>query len=174
MTSCFLLININNGHPLLVRSTNLLERNEHSPEMILNLLERPADNQIPLALIGILTSSYTFSTKFGIQLRSCHTDDCTIYFHEYNDHLLMCLLQPSEFDIPQQVTEYKFVLLRCLLNMVMGYEYIDKMSQTNPQKLENDLNLVKYYIDTLLNDERTFSFGDLTQCADTLCGFDRK
>jgi hypothetical protein len=58
--------------------------------------------------------------------------------------------------------------------MIIGYEYIDKISQTNPQKLENDLNLVKYYVDTILNDEQTFSFGDLTQCSDTLCGFDRK
>jgi hypothetical protein len=57
--------------------------------------------------------------------------------------------------------------------MIIGYEYIDQISQTNPQKLENDLNLVKYYVDTILNDEQTFSFGDLTQCADTLCGFDR-
>jgi len=174
MAYCLVFVNTNNGHPLLVRSTNILERNEHSPEMILNLLERPSDNQIPLALIGILTSSYTFSTKFGIQLRSCHTDDCTIHFHEYNDHLLMCLLEPTEYDIPNECTQYKLVLLRTLFNMIIGYEYIDQISQTNPQKLENDLNLVKYYVDTILNDEQTFSFGDLTQCADTLCGFDRK
>ncbi|CAF1072393.1 unnamed protein product [Rotaria sp. Silwood1] len=173
MAYCLVFVNTNNGYPLLIRSTNILERNEHSPEMILNLLERPSDNQIPLALIGILTSSYTFSTKFGIQLRSCHTDDCTIHFYEYNDHLLMCLLEPTEYDIPNECTQYKLVLLRTLFNMIIGYEYIDKISQTNPQKLENDLNLVKYYVDTILNDERTFSYGDITQCADTLCGFDR-
>ena len=90
-----------------------------------------------------------------MQLRSCHTDDCTIYFHEY--------------EIPQQVTEYRFVLLRCLLNMIIGYNYIDKISQTNLQNLENYLNLVRYYVDTILNDERTFALGDLTPCTDTLC-----
>lgn len=174
MAYCLVFINTNNGHPLLIRSTNILERNEHSPEMILNLLDRPSDNQIPLALIGILTSSYTFSNKFGIQLRSCRTDDCTIHFHEYNEHLLMCLLEPTEYDIPDECTQYKLVLIRTLLNMIIGYEYIDKLSQTNPQKLEEDLNLVKFYVDTILNDERTFSFGDLTQSVDTVCGFDRK
>ena len=174
MAYCLLFVNTNTCHPLLVRSTSILERNEHSPEMILNLLDRPSDNQIPLALIGILTSSYTFSNKFGIKLRSCHTDDCTIHFYEYNEHLLMCLLEPTEFDIPTECTQYKLVLLRTLFNMIIGYEYIDQKSQTNAQKLENDLNLVKFYVDTILNDERTFSFGDLTQCADTLCGFDRQ
>ncbi|UJR38184.1 hypothetical protein I4U23_030858 [Adineta vaga] len=173
MAYCLVFVNTNTCHPLLIRSTSILERNEHTPEMILNLLERPSDNQIPLALIGILTSSYTFSTKFGIQLRSCHTDDCRIHFYEYNEHLLMCLLEPTELDIPNQCTQYKLVLLRTLFNMIIGYEYIDQKSQTNSQKLENDLHLVKFYVDTILNDERTFSFGDLTQCADTLCGFDR-
>ncbi len=67
MAYCLVFVNTNNGYPLLVRSTNILERNEHSPEMILNLLERPSDNQIPLGLIGILTNSYTFSTKFVLK-----------------------------------------------------------------------------------------------------------
>ena len=48
------------------------------------------------------------------------------------------------------------------------------MQNTISQKLENELNLVKYYVDTILNDEQTFSFGNVTQCADTLCGFDRE
>ena len=174
MAYCLVFVNTNNGHPLMVRSTSILERNEHSPEMILNLLDRPSDNEIPLALVGILMSSFSFSSKFGIQLRSCRSDDCTIHFHEYNDHLLMCLLEPTEYEIPQELTQYKFVLLRTLFNMIIGYEYIEQLSQTNPQKLENDLSLVKFFVDTVLNDEQTYSFGDVTQCADTLCGFDRK
>ena len=174
MAFCLVFVNTNNGYPLLIRSTNILERNEHSPEMILNLLARPSDNQIPLALIGILTTSYTFSTKFGIKLSSCHTDDCIIHFYEYNDHLLMCLLEPTEYDIPNECTQYKIVLLKTLFNMIIGYEYIDRISQTNPQRLQYDFNLVKYYVDTILNDEQTFSFGDLTQCTDRPCGFDSR
>ena len=80
----------------------------------------------------------------------------------------------TEYDIPQDLTQYKFVLLRTLFNMIIGYEYIEQLSQTNPQKLETDLNLVKFFVDTVLNDEQTYAFGDITQCADTLCGFDRK
>ena len=174
MAFCLVIVDTVNGHPLLVRSTGILERNDNSPEMILNLLDKPSDNQIPLALIGILTSSYTFSSKFGIQLRSCQSDDCTIHFHEYNSHLLMCLLAPTEYDIPEECIQYKLLLLRTMLNMIIGYEYIDQISQMNAQRLESELDLVKFYVDIILNDEYAFSFGDLTQCVDTVSGCDRK
>lgn len=174
MISCFVFVNTVNGYPLLVRSTGILDQDEHMPEVILKMLDRPSDNQIPLALVGTLSTCFTFSSKFGIKLRSCHTDDCTIHFHEYNPHLLMCLLVPTEFDIPQECIEYKMLLLRTMLNMIIGYERIDHISQTNPQLLEKELDLVKLYVDTILNDERTFSFGDLTQCAETVFGIERK
>ncbi|CAF0789346.1 unnamed protein product [Didymodactylos carnosus] len=84
----------------------------------------------------------------------------------------MCLLQPSSYNIPVVYTEWKFVLLRTLITMIYGYDLIDQMSQSNIQRLIYEFNLVKPYVDLMLND-KTQTFGDLCQCNDTICGFER-